>query len=116
MLPAAGVRKPRLTNELLARPPFRFVHDVVSELRNVSGFARGLFDDSTEVDARAMGKLQRIGCVKSSFLMEEVLYQIKEEHQAGSRTRLDSNTSYLFFHKDDLHSCIRASTLCGFVQ
>jgi len=63
MLPAAGVRKPRLTNELLARPPFRFVHDVVSELRSVSGFARGLFDDTTEVDARAMGKLPRIGCV-----------------------------------------------------
>jgi hypothetical protein len=61
LLAAAGVRRPKLTGELLARPPFRFVHDVVEELRNGTGFGRGLFDRDTECDARAMGKTQRIG-------------------------------------------------------
>lgn len=37
------IKKPRLTSELLRRPPFKFIHDVVMELIKATGFAFNLF-------------------------------------------------------------------------
>lgn len=46
--------RPRLTQELLARPPFRYLTDVVSQLQGRTGFpAAGLFGPEA-ADARAM--------------------------------------------------------------
>ena len=44
--------RPKLTQELLSRPPFRFLHDIVTS----TGFAPGLFT-AAEQDARAMVRL-----------------------------------------------------------
>ncbi|EFN51237.1 hypothetical protein CHLNCDRAFT_141253 [Chlorella variabilis] len=43
--------RPKLTQELLSRPPFRFLHDIVTS----TGFAPGLFT-AAEQDARSMDK------------------------------------------------------------
>jgi len=55
--------RPRATRELLRRPPFRFMHDIVSAITAETGFAAGLFDhvESDAVQIRSqrgkMGKL-----------------------------------------------------------
>ncbi|KAJ3280305.1 TRAF3-interacting protein 1 [Borealophlyctis nickersoniae] len=39
------IKKPPLTAKLLSKPPFRYLHDLFSELIKVSGFANGLYSD-----------------------------------------------------------------------
>ncbi|KAJ3001849.1 TRAF3-interacting protein 1, partial [Thoreauomyces humboldtii] len=39
------ITKPPLTPKLLSKPPFRYLHDLISEVLAGSGFAKGLYDD-----------------------------------------------------------------------
>ena len=43
--------KPRLSDKLLKRPPFRFIHDIVSKVISCTGFADGLFSP-TQIDPK----------------------------------------------------------------
>eukprot|EP00210_Caulerpa_lentillifera_P003155 g3014.t1 len=49
------VKRPRLTEELLRRPPFRFLHDVVSAVQRETEFVQGLFTE-TEKNVRLLAK------------------------------------------------------------
>ncbi|KAI9347971.1 microtubule-binding protein MIP-T3-domain-containing protein [Zopfochytrium polystomum] len=43
------IKKPPLTHKLLSKPPFRYLHDIFTEIIKTTGFAEGLYDDAEMV-------------------------------------------------------------------
>ena len=62
------VRRPRLTPELLKKPPFRFLHDVISEVRRApaGGGGRNLFFWFALVGFSVARALRRAGSARCS--------------------------------------------------
>lgn len=40
------IRRPPLTEKLLSKPPFRYLHDIITEVIRVTGFLKGLYTDA----------------------------------------------------------------------
>lgn len=73
------ITKPKLTEKLLGKPPFRFLHDIVMEVINVTGFASGLYtpeeSDSSQVNDKAqkmnfLDKIIKVVGVQLNTLVE----------------------------------------------
>lgn len=47
------IQKPKMAAKLLSKPPFRFIHDIVSEITRVTGFADGLYN-AEELDSASI--------------------------------------------------------------
>ena len=54
------IQKPKLTEKLLSKPPFRFLHDIIMEIIRVTGFAADLFTTVEMDSAQISDKEQKI--------------------------------------------------------
>ncbi|KAI8799368.1 microtubule-binding protein MIP-T3-domain-containing protein [Cladochytrium replicatum] len=71
------IKKPPLNPKLLSKPPFRYLHDMFSEVIRTTGFAGGLYDDSEmnsenvkDKDAKVAYLTKMIDCVGISTGVE----------------------------------------------
>ena len=53
-------RRPKLSDKLLSKPPFRFLHDIISEVIRRTGFADDLFDDVESDSTQVVDKAAKI--------------------------------------------------------
>ena len=62
------VKKPPLTDKLLNKPPFRFLHDVISAVIRDTGILQGLYD-ATEMKSENVKGRQKINhdCILINF-------------------------------------------------
>ncbi len=54
------ISKPKLSEKLLAKPPFRFLHDIVMEVLRVTGFGTGLYAPAEMDSAAISDKAQKL--------------------------------------------------------
>jgi TRAF3-interacting protein 1 len=47
------IEKPKMTQKLLCKPPFRYIHDIYTATLAVTGYGNGLFDEA-EMDGKAI--------------------------------------------------------------
>lgn len=54
------ISKPKMSEKLLSKPPFRFLHDTISAVISVTGFGEGLYDATEQDSANVTEKAAKL--------------------------------------------------------
>ncbi|XP_034996178.2 TRAF3-interacting protein 1 isoform X4 [Zootoca vivipara] len=61
------IRKPPLTERLLSKPPFRYLHDVIGEVIRSTGFMKGLYTEAEMKSDNVKDKDAKIGFLQKAI-------------------------------------------------
>lgn len=63
------IKRPPLTDKLLAKPPFRFLHDIVTSVINTTGFMQGLYSTEEQNSDHVKDKESKIAFLQKALDM-----------------------------------------------
>lgn len=63
----ALIQRPKMTEKLLSKPPFRFLHDTISAIITTTGFGEGLFSDQEKDSASITEKPAKLSYLDKIF-------------------------------------------------
>uniref|UniRef100_A0A6P8QS14 TRAF3-interacting protein 1 n=1 Tax=Geotrypetes seraphini TaxID=260995 RepID=A0A6P8QS14_GEOSA len=70
------LRKPPLTDKLLGKPPFRYLHDIISEVIRSTGFMKGLYTEAEMKSDNVKDKDAKISFLQKAI---DVVMMVTEE-------------------------------------
>lgn len=63
----AIIEKPKMTEKLLVKPPFRFLHDTITAIIKKTGFGEGLFNEIESDSAAVTDKDAKLAYLQKIF-------------------------------------------------
>ncbi|XP_049584792.1 TRAF3-interacting protein 1 isoform X4 [Syngnathus scovelli] len=79
------IKKPPLTEKLLGKPPFRYLHDIFSEIIRTTGFMKGLYKDSELKSDNVKDKESKIAFLQKAI---DVVMLVSGEPLAAKPARI----------------------------
>ena len=79
------IKRPKLTTPLLMKPPFRFLHDIVSEVMRTCGFAEGLYDENESQSSKIKDKESKLAYLNKIMSVCLLYTSPSPRDQRGSR-------------------------------
>ncbi|XP_021029197.1 TRAF3-interacting protein 1 isoform X3 [Mus caroli] len=79
------IRRPPLTEKLLNKPPFRYLHDIITEVIRITGFMKGLYTDAEMKSENVKDKDAKISFLQKAI---DVVMMVSGEPLAAKPARI----------------------------
>ncbi|XP_047457703.1 TRAF3-interacting protein 1 isoform X2 [Mugil cephalus] len=79
------IKKPPLTEKLLSKPPFRYLHDILSEVIRTTGFMKGLYEENEMKSDSVKDKDSKIAFLQKAI---DVVMLVSGEPLAAKPARI----------------------------